>query len=207
MADLSTLSPDLRRKLLSKIAPGTGALLRRYTSENSLTLEIGCGPGQYRFAVKGKYIGIDLTYAPYSTDLPRVIDAVADANHLPFKANTYDLVFYSNTFHYFPNATQLLGDTLHVLKHPGILLIFDYTKPILQNLQRKYMSSSPGWTAHVRTCKDWIILLEKVGLEETNIKLNDSGWKQKIINNWLPKQVRFSITDLCESSIVVIGTK
>ena len=65
-------------ELRSLIVPATAAWLRRATGTATLTLEIGCGPGQYRLAVNGRYIGVDRTAEPYREGLPRLVDAVAE---------------------------------------------------------------------------------------------------------------------------------
>jgi len=172
------VSLEQYRLFTTLIHPGIGRHLHKHSSPNSLTLEIGCGPGQYRLAVRGNYVGFDLTTDDYQPGIPRIIDLVADARGLPFKFETFDLVFFSNIFHYFEDALDVLRGAVSVLKPSGTLLIFDYSQNSLERLALEYNRSSQGFMAFPKTAKMWLDLFRNAGLTELTVEPNASGWRR-----------------------------
>lgn len=45
---------------------------------------------------------------------------VADAENLPCKGNSFDLICYSKSFHRYPNPYKVLSEVKRVLKKDGI---------------------------------------------------------------------------------------
>jgi SAM-dependent methyltransferase len=195
------------RKLKILIQPETQTILQQYTTSYTRTLEVGCGPGQYRLVVQGRYIGLDLTAAPYNKEFPRSIDVVADANNLPFAYNAFDLVFFSNTFYYFPDALNILAQVSCLLNSSGLLLIFDYCKPTLERLQQVYRYQATGYNAHIRTCAQWCSLLQENGFTKVEVFLNSQSWRNKLFRKLLPSRFYYYLVDNREGGIVIIGKK
>jgi SAM-dependent methyltransferase len=207
---MKSLSPELRDCLRPVIEPATQHYLQRYTSAAALTLEVGCGPGQYRLAVKGSYVGVDITANDYNEELPRTPDVLADAMHLPFEGKAFDLVFFSNIFHYFDEPGDALGQAGRVLKPQGHLLIFDYSRRTLERLRAAYARSSPGYTAHPRTCSEWIALLRGAGFVKVELRWKSLSAKYRaleLLNRGPLRPLYFSVIDRGEGSIVLLGQK
>lgn len=205
--DAGCPSPDLHRRLESLIHPPTRTCLGRYARADTRTLEVGCGPGQYRLAVPGRYVGVDLTAEPYKEGLPRLVDVLADAQAIPFCAATFDLVFFSNTFHYFPNGLEVLKQCIQLLKPAGWLLILDYSQPTLERLDRSYAVNYPGWRAYGRNCAQWVRLFEDAGLIDVELWTNTVSWKARLVRALLPRVLYFRCIDQCTGSIVTAGQR
>ena len=192
-------------ELRSLIVPATAAWLRRATGTATLTLEIGCGPGQYRLAVNGRYIGVDRTAEPYREGLPRLVDAVAAAAALPFRNGVFDLVFYSNVFHLFTDGSAALRQAVDLLKPGGVLLLFDYTRPTLATLKRRY--AEHGWHAEIRSCRQWLALCRQAGLVDARIRWNRDGLAFDLFNAVPCAGIRHRILDRVPGSILISGDK
>lgn len=101
-------------------------------------LEIGCGLGTdlLQFARGGALVtGVDLT--PASIDLVRKRFAlegvpgnaqVADAEHLPFPDNSFDVVYSFGVLHHTPNTQKAIDEVHRVLKPGGRIIIMLYHK-------------------------------------------------------------------------------
>ncbi len=201
------ISKSGKETLIKLIAPSTRASLQKHTSPWSLTLEIGCGSGQYRYAVQGRYVGIDITIKPYVQGIPNYLDAIGDANNLPFKSLTFDVVFFSNAFHYFEDPQKILDQAMNVLKIGGTLLIFDYSKATLSKLKSKYTETSPGWNAFIVDCNGWITLMRNNHLKKIDISINSTTPKNRLAHALLPRKLYYSIIDAAETSIIIKGQK
>jgi ubiquinone/menaquinone biosynthesis C-methylase UbiE len=160
--------------LTTLVNPCTQSHLREHTTLGSITLEIGCGPGQYRSAIFGSYVGIDTTAKPYKKGVPRTPDIVAEAHYLPFKDGLFNVVFYSGVLQYFHDAHEVVREARRVLKRRGYLLVFDYSKKTLERLDGEYRRISPRWRAHVRSCAEWVQLLQDVGLKRVVLSTNQT---------------------------------
>ena len=99
-------------------------------------LEIGCGLGTdlLQFARAGAVVtGVDLT--PASVELVRkrfVLEGVpcnaqvADAEHLPFEDNSFDVVYSFGVLHHTPNTQKAIDEVHRVLKPGGRIIIMLY---------------------------------------------------------------------------------
>lgn len=87
--------------------------------KNAFVLEVGCGaaPLRQEFLRAGfKYVGIDR----FPT---KGADIVGDGNALPFKKNSFDIVFHSCVLEHVINPPQFISETARVLK-PGGYIVF-----------------------------------------------------------------------------------
>ena len=189
--------------LAGLVVPSTGAYLRKHTHDQGRTLEVGCGPGQYQLTVNGAYVGVDITTAPYNDKIPRSVDAVADGNSLPFTDDSFDLVFFSNVFHFLPNARQVLLETMRATKPGGLIVIFDYSKRALEDLKRRASDEGSTYVAYVRSVTEWTSLLEGYGLRQVTVTLNTSAVRARLARFLLPDTAYRTLTDRVSSGIVV----
>lgn len=200
-------SAEAQERLRSKIRPPTAQILRNHTNSQSLTLEVGCGPGQYRLAVNGGYVGVDITADNYNEETPRTPDVVADGMYLPFKRGTFDVIFFSNTFYYFEDHRFLLSQVMEVLKTGGSLVVFDYSKTTLKRLGRVSKKSDAAVYIHIRKSYDWIKHFNENGFCEVELLLNSLSLRAKMANKFLPRSIKFPLIDRLEASVVVTAKK
>jgi SAM-dependent methyltransferase len=112
-------------------------------------LEVGCGAGTdlLRFAQAGAYtVGIDLS--PKSVSLSRLRlrvyncagnALIADAEQLPFKTDSFDLVYSWGVLHHTPNTEQAIKEVYRVTKPGGEICIMLYNRHSLVALQMYLM--------------------------------------------------------------------
>jgi SAM-dependent methyltransferase len=197
------------RHLSDYINPATQSFLRASTDQHSCTLEIGCGPGQYRKAVYGRYVGVDITADNYYPDLPRTPDVVAGAARLPFRDAAFDVVFFSNTFHFLP-ADLTIKEAVRVLRVGGQLVLFDYSRRTLERLRAAYERDRQNDTTVVRTSRQWMELLRQAGLNQVHLKVNSLAPTERILsflNIPLLRWAYFAGIDARECAIVAAGYK
>ncbi|HEX7554991.1 MAG TPA: class I SAM-dependent methyltransferase [Leptolinea sp.] len=189
------------------IKPGTRRLLNSLTRSDTITLEVGCGPGQYRLATNGLFFGVDITADDYRQDLPRNFDALADARFLPFKSASFDLIFFSNFFHVFENDVSILSDCLRLTKPGGCILIVDYSYPTLKYLRDTYATTSPGFTAYPHKSKDWLEMLKSAGYKNPDIRINSTSLSSRLLKRLLPGKFFNQYLDSRDLSLAIIGEK
>jgi ubiquinone/menaquinone biosynthesis C-methylase UbiE len=96
-------------------------------------LEVGAGTGRTSFELmhNSAYVVI-LDYAESSLSIVQELlskanksaDIIrADAFHLPFKNNTFDIVFHQGLLEHFKNPKPLLKENYRVLSHGGLALV------------------------------------------------------------------------------------
>ncbi|MCM1508063.1 MAG: class I SAM-dependent methyltransferase [Ruminococcus flavefaciens] len=99
-------------------------------------LDAGCGPAPMITLLSKKYpdrhyTGLDLTPKMIETakkkKIPNTEFIVGDCENLPFKANTFDVIICSNSFHHYPNPQKFFNSVYKCLKKGGRLILRDYT--------------------------------------------------------------------------------
>ena len=105
-------------------------------AKNKLTLELGCGMGYnaQRLAQNGaRLIVMDL--APNAVRLTRerftlhrlpAQFLIADAEHLPFKDETFEMIFSSGVIHHSPDTQAAADEITRALKHGGESTVMIY---------------------------------------------------------------------------------
>jgi ubiquinone/menaquinone biosynthesis C-methylase UbiE len=192
------------------INPATQSFLRSITNQRTRTLEIGCGPGQYRLAVHGQYIGVDITSDDYNPDIPRTPDVIADAARLPFREAVFDVVFFSNTFHFLPEPGSIVQEAIRVLRPGGQLVLFDYSQRTVERLRDVYERTGQNVTTTVRSSRQWINLLRQSGLTRVQLEANSLAKADRllrIMNIPIMRWAYFKSIDMREHAIVVAGHK
>ena len=151
-------------------------------SPHQWVLDIGCGTGWAvrRIAAlleqQGQLFGIDLApkilekAAAQARDDPSVHYEQANSEALPFRADSFDLIICTNSFHHYLRPAQALGEMRRVLKPGGRLYLGDVTADSL-------LAKTLDWSArrrepeHVRfyTTPDYRHLFAEARLEYTAV--------------------------------------
>jgi ubiquinone/menaquinone biosynthesis C-methylase UbiE len=93
-------------------------------------LEAGCGTGRWISSLENenkKVFGLD-----YSVDMMKIPKSEksylnfvnADAVHIPFKDNFFDLIFCVNAIHHFPDKENFIDESKRSLTNNGMLAVF-----------------------------------------------------------------------------------
>src|SRR3989344_8184435 len=96
-------------------------------------LDVGCGTGRLLARLKGKFPMAKIYAIDLSKNMINVakdkfggIDAmVGNAENLPWKNNSFDIVTNSISFHHYGNPGKALSEVYRVLKHNGKFLLMD----------------------------------------------------------------------------------
>jgi SAM-dependent methyltransferase len=112
---------------------------------HGLVLNIGCGTGDTdtKFLLKLRYfvVGLDISISALKIlkDNYRsvnLIDVVcADAENLPFKNNSFDIVLEMNTLHHLPNPTNCIKESIRVANK---VFLIDSLKSLITRLIIKF---------------------------------------------------------------------
>jgi ubiquinone/menaquinone biosynthesis C-methylase UbiE len=98
---------------------------------------------------------------------------VADAEHLPFAAESFDRVTCRIAPHHFPNIPQFVQEVARVLKPGGMFLLIDCMAPsdpqldTFDNTVEKWRDSSHGRSC---TVEEWQTFLKDAGLSIEHIE-------------------------------------
>lgn len=111
------------------------AVMQRIKAQSfSTILDIGCGTGAVLTKVLSECTdiqacGVDLSQKMIEKAAeilgPGVQLVVGDADDLPWKNNSFDLVVCNSSFHHFPEPTRVLNEINRVLKPAGRIIIAD----------------------------------------------------------------------------------
>lgn len=151
-------------------------------------------------------MGIDANESiEYKPGVPMTPDVLADAFHLPFNNETFDLVFYSAVVYYFASPEDAIREARRVLRPGGYLLIFDYSWKTVEKLRISYLQSWPGVVAHPKTCREWTKLLDDAGLVNIHLSFKSVRIRPRLLQLALPRFIYFSWIDRRQAPIVLIG--
>ena len=104
-------------------------------------VELGCGGKQYQSGVTGRYWGIDLRGDVYDGAGP---DITADAQYIPIKDESVDLVFSVAAFFLMSEAMGVLDECNRILKPGGTAIFFDYNWWVAKRCNGKHQFTSLG---------------------------------------------------------------
>lgn len=118
-ANLSCINTELFNKVFMKL---------RITIDNKKILDIGCGGGlfsQYCHQKKAKYVGLDLTFKNISVASAKYSGSFIQANaqQLPFKLNSFDLITVIDSFEHFPDPYQAVAEFRRTLGNGGSVFL------------------------------------------------------------------------------------
>lgn len=105
-----------RKPLLRAIYKGWYEELCRWLVPGK-TLEVGGGSGNFKEAVP-QVITTDLVHLPW-------LDAIVDAQHLPFKVATFDNILIFDVLHHMENPVLFFQEALRILKPGGRVIIME----------------------------------------------------------------------------------
>ncbi len=97
---------------------------------NPKILDLGCGSGaftKYLLNLSGKIFGLDICHnlIRKAEFKDRINFITGDIESLPFKDGSFDMVFFSNVLHHFPDLTLPLKEAYRVLKKDGHCFAID----------------------------------------------------------------------------------
>lgn len=141
----------------------------------ALILEVGAGTGRdgQELACEGATV-CSLDYSEEALDLITSLESVrllavcGDALRLPFRDETFDVVFHQGLLEHFEKPLSILGENVRVLKPGGILLVdvpqkFHYYT-LLKHALMIFKLWFAGWETEF-TVKELRRLVESAGLE------------------------------------------
>ncbi len=103
--------------------------LNNASSPNTLLLDIGCGDGFHSSSIANKInqaIAIDIIPSNKWGGLSGEVNFLAaDTFHLPFKSNTFDLIFIKDVLHHLKNPSLGIVEALRVTRSGGQLIIIE----------------------------------------------------------------------------------
>ena len=117
------------------------AILKRLATFDGVSsiLDVGCGTGalleKIRFAYPQMTLnGVDLSLGMLNIakkrNIPRVAFAQGDAEYLPYRDGSFDVVLCCSSFHHYPHPNKALAEFRRVLRPKGIIMICDMDLPL-----------------------------------------------------------------------------
>ena len=101
-----------------------------HITKEDIVLDIGCGSGVMArkcFEKGGTVIGMDLNYRSVeyaiSKNIPKSSFIIADAQHLPFKQDVFDIIVCGEIIEHLQNPDKMVSDALKTLKPGGNVCI------------------------------------------------------------------------------------
>ena len=94
-------------------------IIKKYTKGK--ILDVGCGTGYAQRRVGKNTIGLDLTYE--LLELNKNSRVCGDALNIPFKTNSFDLVYSINIIEHVKHPQKLINECKRVLKKNCILIL------------------------------------------------------------------------------------
>ena len=111
------------------------SVLEKYDSRSYRVLNLGCGDGAAEKIIhkcSNKIIGVDssknMLVKAQKYDIPNCQFIQAEALHLPFSDNQFDLIFQFSLFHHLPSSIWklLIEEIVRVASRPALLLTFEH---------------------------------------------------------------------------------
>jgi len=95
--------------------------------EGASILELGCGISEHahRFSGKNMMIVTDITKSMLVRNDPASRKVLCDAQVLPFKDGSFDLIFLVGLLHHLTNQRMALSEAARLVKHKGKIFICD----------------------------------------------------------------------------------
>jgi len=130
--DYAKIAATYNNRYVDNYLPDIETSLKSLIESNGYEtiLEVGCGTGRWISSleeVSKKVFGLD-----YSFDMMKIpksdksnLNLVnADAVHIPFKDNFFDLIFCVNAIHHFPDKEKFIAECKRTLTSNGMIAVF-----------------------------------------------------------------------------------
>ena len=196
--------------------PVTATYIRKHTRKDGLTIDVGCGPAQYRNVVLGGYLGVDLDRDEFNSALyPGLFkdpDVLAEARSLPFRPGSFTTAVYSGVLYLLSTEKVYEAMTIayQLLKSGGMLIIMDHSRKTDQQLQQQYEKVASPQNANPRSCRDWLELLSNIGFKRCDLSFKPWGRiKQGLLflKRILPRPFYFAWIDNRQAYIIITAQK
>ena len=149
-------------------------------------LDVGCGTGsllaglaaaQPELRITGVDLSLPMIAAAREQLPPQGFAAVADAESLPFRDGSFDLVVSSSSFHFWPRPLEALRECRRVLTPHGTLVMTDWCDDFLFcRLCDRLLRLRYGTSHRVYGSAECRSLLESAGFEVLRIDRYKISW-------------------------------
>ncbi len=113
----------------------SGVITKIEMDSSDIILDLGCGDGLFSRCLlensKAKVVGIDLSYKRITFAKKKVPDAffvIADAEHLPFKNNSFNVLYCNALLHHMDMVEKIINEISRVIYKDGIIIIIEPNK-------------------------------------------------------------------------------
>jgi len=131
-------------------------------------LDNGCGTGNFVECLKSinreKTIGSDISNGMLIRAKKRIGPVVqSDSQQLPFKSNSFNIVFARSLFHHLPEPDLGAKETARVLKKGGYTVIVDTVETLMSTLPRHLTEDSEHFSEEHKnfSAKEYLIMINK----------------------------------------------
>lgn len=130
--DYSKIATTYNKRYIKNYLPDIETSLKSLIESNGYKtiLEAGCGTGRWISLleeVSKKIFGLDYSFDMMKipkTDKSNLKLVNADAVHIPFKDNFFDLIFCVNAIHHFPDKEKFISECKRTLTLSGTIAVF-----------------------------------------------------------------------------------
>ena len=150
----------------------------------SLVLDIGCGSGTFINSASQNIVGVDINFETLRNikkNKPKQALVQADARHLPFKSNFFDLVTSFSVLEHVRQPQLVIDEIYRVSKNEGLVtaqtddyipIIYDPLNAFMKRWFNKkidgYGMYGLGHCSVLRT-KEWLRLLSRAGFKQAEV--------------------------------------
>jgi ubiquinone/menaquinone biosynthesis C-methylase UbiE len=169
--------------------------------KNALILEPGCGTAEFgtRLSQMGyRIVGVDIVpeLVRAANDRSRFNNLnftglVSDIERIPFKPETFDIVFCGFVLHHFRDIGPLMVELTKILKQDGVILIIEGNgcNPMKQIPRQIFQRFSDGWLKK----KHWATSNERIHTVGTYVRvLKKNNFNDIKIKTFLPIVIKNS---------------
>lgn len=149
-------------------------------SDKLRILDAGCGTGLYGLILAEnkdyEVIGVDITKTAIEKAKELAIrqnvsfyPMVGDLERLPFKDNTFDVVFSGRVLHHFPSLKNACSELCRVSNNGGIIAIVEINEANFALKVSRFVESIIGWgklNRIIHFYDDYIREFEKAGVKD-----------------------------------------
>ena len=151
-------------------------ILSRLKLNKDSLIDIGCGTGEVLNIINNTYPNTKLYGLDISKDMIKVAKkkdkskrieyVVGDAENIPYKDNSFDILITSESFHHYPNPSKAINEFHRVLKNNAKLILCDMYRPFgirhIMNIIFKFINTGD---VKMYSKKEIIYLLEENGFK------------------------------------------